>query len=293
MFTSLLPDLIGISADVPTGVSLAAQHGFEGFDLRLTNCRAEVESLGVDAFVGLLRENNLRPGYCSVLPGKISCDDAQWAAGLAALPGLAAVAAGCGYTRCATVVLPFHPALGFEDCFALHVARLKEAMPVLRDHGLALGLEYVSPITRRRGQGPAFIHDLAGMLNLCDAGGRGVGLLLDSFHWHCAGESTEAIGGLSSEQVVVVHVNDVVAGRARDEQVVTERELPGMGGGEGGDGDGGIDLDGFLRALGSIGYAGPVTCEPTHPRWKQMDAQAAAAQTGSAMRRMMHAAVPA
>ena len=279
MFTSLLPDLIGIRVDVPTGAALAARHGFDGFDLRLTQCRQEVEQIGGQGFRSLLQSHGLKPGYCSVLPGKISCDDTEWEAGLAALPDLAKLAAECGYTRTATVVLPFHPDLAYADCFAMHRSRLAEAMPVLRDHGLDLALEYVSPISRRQGQGPEFIFNLSGMLELCEAGGPGAGLLLDSFHWHCAGEGVDDIRALSASQVVVVHVNDLVAGRTLDQQVVHERELPGV--------SGLIALDGFLGALAEIGYDGPVTCEPTHPRWADADAESSAAQTGQAMQQMM------
>ena len=51
-----------------------------------------------------------------------------------------------------------------------------------------------------------------------------------------------------------VHVNDAPAGVAMDDHVDNKRGLPGA--------TGVIDIAGFLRALDTIGYLGPVTPEP-------------------------------
>ncbi|MBC8134401.1 MAG: sugar phosphate isomerase/epimerase, partial [Fibrella sp.] len=100
----------------------------------------------------------------------------------------------------------------------------------------------------------AFVHDLAGMLRLCDAlDSPHAGLLLDSFHWHCAGETVADLERLTPARVVVVHVNDAPP-IPREAQVVGERALPGA--------TGVVDIAGFMGALKTIGYAGPVTCEP-------------------------------
>ena len=92
------------------------------------------------------------------------------------------------------------------------------------------------------------------MLALCDAlTSPHAGLLLDSFHWHCAGEDTDAITRLAAARVVVAHINDA-PNLPREAQTVGDRNLPGE--------TGVIDLPGFVGALRSIGYDGPVTCEP-------------------------------
>lgn len=59
-----------------------------------------------------------------------------------------------------------------------------------------------------------------------------------------------------ASQVVVVHVNDAPA-LPSDEQVVSQRSLPGA--------TGVIDIAGFMGALQTIGYDGPITCEPMAP----------------------------
>lgn len=280
MFKSLMPDMIGIETDPLGAVDYAKRYGFAGVDLRLDKQARRIGEIGVEHLRDAIREAGLRPGYCSILPGKISCDEESWRDGLAKLPGLAALAQQLGYTRTATVVLPFDDDQPFDAFFKLHLDRIKESAPVLADHGLALALEYVSPVTRRAGHKYPFIHDLKGLRELCAASGRpNVGVMLDSFHWHCAGETVADIEALTAEEIVVVHVNDLVAGRPVQEQVVTERALPCE--------TGVIDLAGFIGALERIGYDGPVTAEPTHPKWKTTDPDQAAAQLSLAMDQMM------
>ena len=88
-----------------------------------------------------------------------------------------------------------------------------------------------------------------------------------------------AIHGLLAELdpgiIVAVHLNDFVADRPVEEQTVMERLLPGE--------SGLIDIEGFLRGLARCGYTGPLTAEPTHPRWKDTPADEAAKQTADSI----------
>ncbi len=77
--------------------------------------------------------------------------------------------------------------------------------------------------------------------------------MLDSFHWHCAGETAADLERLTAKQVVAVHVNDAPP-VPRELQNVSARFLPGA--------TGVIDIHAFMGALKTIGYDGPVTCEP-------------------------------
>jgi len=264
MYTSLMADMIGIDVDPLGSIAFAQKYGFSGVDLRIDKHEARIDQVGVDVLSLAMRDAGLKPGYCTILPGKISCDEDTWRAGVERLPSLAELAEGLGYTRTATVVLPFDDEQPFDRFFDLHVDRVRQVAPILADHGLSLALEYVSPVTRRAGHKHPFVYDMKGLRTLCRVSGHtNVGLLLDSFHWHCAGESVADIEALSSDEVVVVHVNDLVADRPIDNQVVTERALPCE--------TGVIDMGGFIGALDRIGYAGPITSEPTHPKWAKTD----------------------
>lgn len=280
MFKSLMADMIAIETDPLGSIDLARRHGFVGVDLRLDKQEKRIREIGVERLKRAIADAGLLPGYCSILPGKMSCDDKTWREGIERVATLAKLAEQLGYTRTATVVLPFDDELPFDAFFDLHVRRINEAAPVLADHGLSLALEYVSPVTRRAGHKHLFIYDLAGLRRLCRATDHtNVGLLLDSFHWHCAGETVADIEALSEDEVVVVHVNDVIAKRAVEKQVVTERALPCE--------TGLIDLAGFIGALDKIGYDGPITSEPTNPRWSGMDPEQAVTELSKSMDKLM------
>lgn len=276
MYASLMPDLIAIDAGPAESVKIAARAGFGGLDLRLNKYTPDVERLGVESFADAIHAAGLRVGYCSLTAQKIGVSEAEWRESIAALPRRARVAQGLGYTRATSVVVPFSDELDAEANADLHAARTREAADILADYGIAFGLEYVSPETRWRDGRYPFVRTLDGLLKLLDRVDRpNTGVMLDCFHWACAQESADDLRRLRPDQIVAVHVNDLIAGRPLSEQTVMERELPGVGGG--------VDIDTFLRTLVEIGYTGPVTAEPTNPRWKLVGRQDAALETATAI----------
>lgn len=278
MYASLMADMIGIDCDPFGSIAFARRFGFDGVDLRLDRFAHVLENeSAVVRFREELARADRRPGYVSILPGKISCDDPEWSAGMSRLPALAKLARALGFRRCASVVLPGHDRLTFDANWDVHVRRIRAAMEVLDEFGISLALEYVAPKTRRAPFKHPFVHTLRGLLRLLDAADRpNAGVLLDCFHWYCARETREDIEAVSAHRIVVVHVNDAIPDRPVDEQVVGERLLPGEGGV--------IDLRGFVAALRTIGYDGPVTCEPTHPMWATTPHHAAAERTSQSLR---------
>src|SRR6478672_10597269 len=182
MFASLMPDLLGVMVYDPFEVmALAERFGFEGVDLRMDRAASFLAGDGAERFKRELSERGLRPGYCSVTAGRVSVPEEEWRGSVARLPELARLARSLGYTRAATVVLPGSDELEFGENEALHMRRVREVMGVLGDFGMRLGLEYVSPKTRRDGFRHPYIHDLKGALDLIGKIDRpGVGLMLDS-----------------------------------------------------------------------------------------------------------------
>jgi sugar phosphate isomerase/epimerase len=278
-----MADMIGINCDPFGSIDFARRFGFEGVDLRLDRFASVFDDRdSITRFRDALAQSNLRPGYCTFLPGKISCDETEWSDGIKRAPALAKLARALGYARCASVILPGHDLLDFESNWESHLRRIRRAMDVLNEYGISLALEYVAPKTRRVPFKFPFIHNLRGLAELLDVSDRcSVGVLLDSFHWYCARETPADIEALPAHRIVVVHVNDAIPDRPIDEQVVGERLLPGEGGV--------IDLGAFFAAMRAIGYDGPVTCEPTHPMWASTDAASAAQRTASSLRRFIAA----
>lgn len=276
MYPSFMADMVGINSAPDQSVALAAQHGFAGVDLRLTHYLGWLEQYSAERFVELMAEQGVRPGYGSMLTRTLSASADEWEHMLEQLPRIARLAQALGFTRAGVVVLPFDDRLDFPANRKHHLTRLAQVAPVLADHGVRVGLEYVSPKTRRADATFEFVHDLKAMRDLiADANQPNVGIMVDSFHWHCAGETTSDLEQLTADDVVVVHINDAPDGVPVDQLDIRNRSLPGE--------TGVIDLNGFLGALKRIGYRGPVTSEPTHNRWPMMADDKAASLTGRAV----------
>lgn len=277
MYISLSPGLLGIHTGLPNALELAARHGFVGVD----SSSSQLAALRPDDVVAIkdqFASLNLRAGYFCLNPVVISAPDDAWHCGVETLKAAAPIAKTLGFSRSIAVVLPFSETLNFEENLGIHLARFGEILPILEENGIALGIEYVAPLTRRADYEHHFIYDLRGALELIDsANASNLGLLLDSFHWFCAGESVAQIAALSAEQIVAVHLGDAIKGRSREAQMSFERELPGD--------SGEIDLAAFSKALKSTGYEGPLTCEPMNKSLNELDDEQATARTFVAMKK--------
>ena len=275
MFKSLNTSMLGLRVSNEEALALAQRHGFAGIDFNLR----EMRDAGVTDTLRRIGDYGLRPGVAGgLLPVRLAVDDQEWQDAMAALPGLAELAQAAGFTRTTIVMLPFHDTLPFERCFALCVSRLQQSADMLGRYGLAVGVEYVAPRSRRAGKPNVFLHDLAGTLSLLDAVGRpNAGLLLDSFHWYCAGESAEALRALPARRIMAVHLCDA-PDRPLVEQVATERAVPG---------EGVADLRSFCAAVTATGYDGPITCEPFCKALETLPPETVAARVSAALTAMM------
>ena len=248
MQKALSPGAIGVKAPTIEAAAEAARLG--GFAAVEAAPKEAVER-GVEAARKALGEIAVS-GFG--IPFDWRNDRESWEHGLSDLPAQAAAMAALDCRRCTTWIMPMSDSREFEDNREFHVGRLSPIARVLAEEGVDLGLEYVAPRTLwSKGKYP-FIHTMAGMLDLAAEVGPNVGLLLDSWHWYTAHETLADVRALRPEQVVYVHVNDAPLGLDIDQQEDGTRDLPGA--------TGVIDLKGFLDALRSIGYDGPVVCEP-------------------------------
>ena len=279
MYTSLGLGPLGIRATLQEGLALAQATGFEGLDVDIEEAAKIVKRHGADYVLELFRQHGLRPGYWDP-PIEFRQDEATWKAGLKKLPRLARTAQKLGCPRTATWIVPFSDERTSAENMAFHVARLRPIAEILAEHDCVLGLEYVGPASLRAGHTHEFIHDLAGWRELCAAIDMpNLGLLLDAYHWYTSGGTEEELLTLRDEEIVLVHMNDGIAGVPRDEQLDLVRSLPGE--------SGVIDLSTFLRALQRIGYTGPLTVEPFSDRIRAMAPLDAARETFQALQGVM------
>ena len=274
MQKALSPGAIGVKAATIEAAAEAARAG--GF-VAVEVSPQEVVERGVAASKAALGEI-AAAGFG--IPFDWRNDEAAWKAGLGALPAQAAAMAALDCRRCSTYIMPMSDARTYEENRDFHVARLRPIAEALAAEGIDLGLEYVGPKTMwSKGKHP-FAHTMVEMLALGAEVGPNVGLLLDAWHWYTSHETLDDIRALRTEQVVYVHVNDAPPGIDVDDQMDNVRCLPGE--------TGVIDLAGFLQALKSIGYAGPVVCEPFKKELNDLPDDAARLKTvGEAMDRML------
>ena len=272
----LTPGAIGVSGDLPEMIRLAHAHGFESVQPD-TGYLGRQDEAGLKKVRGALDQAGLKWGSAG-LPVEFRQGDDAFRRDLAGLPKAAATLRGVGATRIGTWIMPGHNELERPQNMERHATRLREVAKVLRDHGLRLGLEYVgTPSLGARFKFP-FVRKLADARELITAiDVPGTGVILDSWHWWCAGDRGEDIGGLKNEDVVAVDLNDAPAGVPLPEQQDNRRELPAA--------TGVIPVKDFLSVLLKIQYDGPVRAEPFNQPLNQLDNEAACAATAAAIRK--------
>lgn len=271
----LTPGAIGVSGDPHAILRLAHTHGFESVQPDGAFLARQDEA-GRQQVLETLQALGLHWGSAG-LPVEYRRDEETFRRDLAHLPPIAAALRHAGVTRIGTWISPGSNDRPYAENLSLHATRLRAVSRILADHGLRFGLEYVgTPSLRARFQFP-FVHRLSQTRELIAAiDVPGTGLILDSWHWWTAGESPEDLAPVRNADVVAVDLNDAPAGLPLAEQQDNRRELPAA--------TGVIPIRGFLRALLTMGYDGPVRAEPFNAPLNQLENDPACARTIAALR---------
>jgi len=268
---------IGVRANQQQALDYAVQYGFEGITPNLGEFENK-SAAEIGEWVARMKAKGIRYG-ASGLPVEFRRDQKRFESDMAQLPKRAQVLRQMGVTRTATWITPGHSELTYLQQFEMLGKRFREVATVLNDNGISLGLEFVGPRTSRMRSRFAFICTQIEMMELVKAIGTGnVGLLLDSWHWYTSHGTVEELLQLSGKDIVHVHVNDAPAGIDIDQQVDNRRQLPVT--------SDVIDMKGFINALATIGYDGPVECEPFDQELRRLDADAALKKTADALNRV-------
>lgn len=245
MYLSLNPMLVAGRVPWPEFARLAAKVGYPGVDVDLSAAMKQ----GLQATRALLEELKIRPAAID-LPVEFRKDDAAFRKDLARLGDAASFAAAIGCPRMVTWIMPSSKTPKAE-LRALYLKRFRACADVLARSHVRLGLEFLGPLHLRKMEPYEFIWHMDEMLAFARECGSNVGLLLDVWHWHHAGATTEDIVKAGRDGIVHVHLND--APKLPPEQIRDdERLMPG---------DGVINLVGFFRALQEIGYQDAVSVE--------------------------------
>lgn len=245
MFLSLNSVLLSGRVPWPDFARLAAKVGFPGTDVMLEPAMIA----GAGATNELLAELKIEPAVLD-FPVQFRKDDAAFQASLLSLGKAARFAAAIGCPRMITWILPSSDTPK-NELRGIYKKRFTESARILAPSGVRLGLEFLGPLHLRKQFRYEFVWRMNEMLEFAKECGPNVGLLLDVWHWHHAGATTQDIIAAGRERIVHVHFNDapnLPPEKIRDDQ----RLMPG---------EGVIDLTGFLRALQTIGYKDALSVE--------------------------------
>jgi sugar phosphate isomerase/epimerase len=253
MYKALSPTAVGIRPNsLQEAIDLAAKAGFAGVEFNAAEVADLADQHGLDHVRDMFSDAGIRPAGWG-LPVDWRGEESKWREDLERLPRLAKAAAAIGCDRTMTWIMPCSNDRPLDENRRFHVERFKPTASILAEYGCRIGLEFIGPKTLRESQKYPFIYTMEDMLDMGRDIGPNVGLLLDCFHWHTSGGTTDDLRELSPEQVVYVHVNDAPP-IPIDDQIDANRALPGA--------TGVVDIRGFLMTLEQIGYDGPVTPEP-------------------------------
>lgn len=260
MFLALNSVLVSGRVGWPQFPELAAKVGFPGTDVMLKPAM----KAGVQATNRLLRKLNLRPAAIN-FPVEFRKDEAAFKAGLQDLEASAPFAAAIDCPRMVTYIMSSSDTPK-DELRRVYKRRFSECARVMARSGVRLGLEFLGPLQFRTHYKYEFIWRMMDMLAFAKECGPNVGLLVDTWHWHWAGATTEDIIRTGRDRIVHVHFNDapnIPPAQARD----NERLMPGQGV---------IDLTGFLHALQKIGYRDALSVEVFADFLKMMTPEQAA-----------------
>lgn len=245
MFVALNSALTGSKIQWPDFVKLAAKVGYGGVDLSL----APAMKAGLDDTKTLLGETKLRFSFCN-LPVTATGTDEVFQRGMATLEDAAKFVSGAGCPRM-MMVLPAASETPADELRKMLKDRLGAASEVLAKHHVRLGMEFLGPLMFRTRGPHEFIWRMNDAVEFAKEIGPNVGVVLDAWHWHHSGATTNDIIRAGKARIVTIHLSD--APKIAPEDVKdNQRLLPG---------EGVIDLVGFFRALKQIGYEDGVSPE--------------------------------
>jgi sugar phosphate isomerase/epimerase len=243
-------------------IELALSFGFKGIDLDIVEFAEAVRTHGMPHARRLFDSAKLKYGGFK-LPVQWHADDATYRAELSRLDELAAIAAQLGCTRALTEMAPASDERPYHQNFEFHRHRLAELGKALAGHNIRLGFGFSAAAEARRGRSFEFIHDLDALSMLLGmVGAKNVGLIVDLWDMHVAGNSLASLRKAGVERIVAVRLADAPDEGAASELSQVSRLLPGE--------TGAIDSTAALVALAEMGYDGPVTPAPHATRFQGM-----------------------
>jgi sugar phosphate isomerase/epimerase len=171
----------------------------------------------------------------------------------------------------------------YDENFEWHVIRVQQINKIMADRGIHYGLEFLGPWDLRNSLKKPFAHTISGVLAIADAVDPGVGIVFDTYHWYTGSNDLDDLyyAAQHVDRIVCFHINDGIAGKAREEQQDLTRAMPMT--------TGVIDSARAYKLFRDRDYKGPVLCEPIFPtynRFIKMEAEDVVIEIAQAYKKM-------
>ena len=285
MYNVLLPGAIGIKGlNIAESIRLARSAGFQGVAFDIVEAKSIADQHGVDHVQRMFEDADIRSALWN--PPVDWQNDAVRDDQIAQLGPYAELGVALGATNVTTGIMPANNDRPYDEQYEYLQTRLKPYAAALAEHGISIGIEFISPKTLRDQFEHQFIYTMKDMLSFAkDVGTGNVGVLFDVWHHYCAHGTLEDMDILTADDVQFVHTNDAPKGLEIDEQQDLSRTLPLE--------TGVIPAPEMLRKLAEIGYRGGVAAEPFSARINELaatDPLAAAKETCEAQKALFRAA---
>lgn len=231
-------------------IELALSFGFDAMDIDLVDFHQQAEAFGVEHARRLMVSARLKTGVFQ-LPIDLAGDDESFSREMKLLPKRLETAASAEATRAVATLPPASEHHPFKDFADLIHRRLEAVHGPLAKQGIMLGLAVVPELEARAGKAHEFIHTLEGLLGFVAGEGPQVGVVVDAWAMHVAGEPLSLLSQIPAGKIVEIRLSDAVGERAGAELLRTDRLLPGE--------TGVIACGPLLAAAEKAGFVGPVT----------------------------------
>jgi len=231
-------------------IELALSFGFDAMDIDLVDFHQQAEAFGAEHARRLMVSARLKTGVFP-LPVDLAGDDDTFTREVKLLPKRLESARSGEAPRAVATLPSASDAHAFKDFFDLIRRRLEAVEGPLAKYGVMLGLAVVPEPEARADRAHEFIHTLEGLLGLVAAAGPQVGVVVDAWAMHVAGESLSVLSQVPAGKIVEIRLSDAPRERAAAELSHADRLLPGE--------TGVIACGPLLQAAEKAGFDGPVT----------------------------------
>lgn len=242
--------------DLLTDLRAAHDAGYQALEIRDAKLDAYLRGGGsLDAFRRALSEAAIEAASLNALERSTLVMGADREAVLQRCRVLCEWAAAL---RCPNVIAVPSPLDGVRDrgrVTDLTVASLRAMAGIGAKYGVRIGFEFLGFPT-------CSVNTLGEARRIVEAvDDRGVGLVIDAFHFYAGGSTWEMLDGLRPDRLFLVHLDDA-EDRPRSTLTDAHRLLPG---------DGVIPLRELVRRLEAIGYRGLYSIELFRPEYYEWD----------------------